>query len=402
MSPPDNVSNPDLEGRKARSDFSRNANFLLMNGELKQCARLLRNLTELRDKILRTRNRLEFEQKKAEHTRRFWNETVQELMKTQREALISRTWESSYDKVAEVQERLESDYDNLQSQENTTKQLRDELSNHEFRSMAEESAFTDAVTSLSTSLGFNTADSQYERLSLETTPLTSETFPSLLANYYDRKGDIGVHLERLGDLDDSFHEAAARRGLLADQDFPFDEPESSYRRQYDGQRQEILAEVHAAEMDLERLAYECKAAGLDLETGLTRSASSSSVESEQLEIGNEGRVTYLIPARPGLVAMPGQIHAPSTYLTTRLHHSDSTRVGCDPSPSKRRRQIYQWLDALSPTPAWPTDDMRHEGTRSTASQPEFIPNPRDTDRHGRCNSLPARPSMDRHDGNTRK
>ncbi|KAK5719524.1 RasGAP protein [Elasticomyces elasticus] len=167
--------------------------------------------------------------------------------------------------VIAIFEEFQTEMNTLREQEEASWGKRNQLTSLEFGLRGQEDALAEAVAHL-TDVGKarfveTNADAQCEH---SVTGTVSDT-PSILARYFDRKGDIHLQEERLQRLEEKTAKERLRRNYLQDQDrrneltVADDEFEDAYQRQ----RQVYLTAIGAAERDSEELAAQCKARDLD-------------------------------------------------------------------------------------------------------------------------------------------
>lgn len=81
--------------------------------------------------------------------------------------------------------------------------------------------------------------------------------PLILAQYFDRKGDVGIFQERLQDLDSYHEEGQLTRDMLTERGDDLDVPDDQFRSEYLERRREILQDLESAEVDAEQLRTRC-------------------------------------------------------------------------------------------------------------------------------------------------
>lgn len=107
---------------------------------------------------------------------------------------------------------------------------------------------------------------------------TRSSTPTLLAKFYDKKGDVGVFRERLGELDYNYQEGLAERELIQDRGDAVDLSDEQYQEKYFRERGIILNDLEKAEQEVVKLAQTCKELGLET-TVHARNSSSEAVSS---------------------------------------------------------------------------------------------------------------------------
>ena len=224
----------------------------------------------LRDQNLQLRSKLDFEQQKLRDVRCFERES--------RKALVAALNPCSGN-LHDLATQCERDFAEVEAQETVTTQLQNEVSNLEFRLMAEEQSLVVIIPLLLPKVGVNVADIGNAEGALSVSEEALTEIPSLLERYYDRKGDIGIYCERLQNLREDYLEASETRELLNDQGQASEISEEEFQRIYGFQRLHIVSELEAAKHDAQILAQQCMDAGIRIETN--RPASSTGAESSE-------------------------------------------------------------------------------------------------------------------------
>ena len=225
-----------------------------------------RTLSRMRDKVLQTRSHLDFEEQSLAHTKGFVNESMQDFMQSQRDMMVQRTFEARHQQLCELYDQCQNYQATFEAQKKVTDRIKHELNNLEYRLLQEDQDFMMASTSVVQSFGVDPAALYMSESQATVSEISSSEVDPLLQRYYDRKGDAGVRLERLQDLNYSHQEEAREREFIADRGDPLELSEDDFLADYVTQRQQIIAEFEEAEADAERLAQECKIAGIDIES----------------------------------------------------------------------------------------------------------------------------------------
>jgi hypothetical protein len=175
----------------------------------------------------------------------------------------------------------------------------------------------------------------------------SET-PPLLAQYYDRKGDIGIFRERLQELEYHYQEELDERDIAIERGDPLDVSEEQFNKNYELQREAIIFDLTQAENDAQTLAQRCRAEGLEI----TERRPDSSEEA----------------ALSPLQALPDAREVQMS-AKHRPDSSASTTSGDYLSPRGRIR-VRGWLATLSDpgTPALPAEDLANIEADETLAQ----------------------------------
>ncbi|KAK5696196.1 RasGAP protein [Elasticomyces elasticus] len=155
--------------------------------------------------------------------------------------------------------------DALREQEEASWGQRNQLSSLEFGLRDQEQALVEVAAHLTDVGKARLENSDADAQSDYAVPATASDTPSILTRYFDRKGDIHLHKERLQRLEERTEKERLQRNYLQDQERrdeltgSDDEFEDDYQRQ----RLVYLTAIHAAERDSEELAAQCKARDLD-------------------------------------------------------------------------------------------------------------------------------------------
>lgn len=229
-------------------------------------------LQRLRDELLQCRSGLVFEISKEEESERFADESVDNLMAALHLAIGSSDLIAQYGDLVNLEQRARNDVQELRNQRIATKGLREHLSNLEFHVMHCEDEFAATVSAISAALGIT--DEEVRLVSRDTSVAgesVSDT-PSLLAQYYDSKGDVGIYFERLVELEYSYSEDTVQRNFLADQGHISPETDEEFEAKYIQRRNEINVKLGSARAEAARLEEECRQAGYEIPVKSTSEA----------------------------------------------------------------------------------------------------------------------------------
>ena len=158
-----------------------------------------------------------------------------------------------------------SDYDAVIDQEKTTTRIGDDLSNLEFRLAAEQEEVqkrmhsSNFISEVQKEM-MNEAYAQSEQSSRSS---SESSIPPLVAEYFERKGDIGIYYERLQELDFNHEEGLMERGFLHDRGDPVEPSDEEFQSNYKSQRKQIEYDLETAEEEAEMLRKRCEDEGLD-------------------------------------------------------------------------------------------------------------------------------------------
>ena len=237
-------------------------------------------------------------------------------------------------------DQYHSDYDILMIEEAKLKAVMEELSSLEFEikelheSMRTRLASRHFVRDLYTALGELSLEPLY---SSKATSKAGTKTPSLIDEYFDEKGNLGVFRERLQELEYWFNEGLLERALIADRGDPLDVTDEQFQQTYDVRRKDLIEDIETAEMKAMVLAQQCREAGLDIDR--YRNNNPSIQDASTAGRANSVRGIY-IPGdeEPGMALVP-------------LHEVKSH----SPAGNRSSSKINTWL-------------------RTVPNQPEYDPN----------------------------
>lgn len=352
--------------------------------QLQASRKHLRKIPRLRDRILEIRTKLEMEQKRCEDHRVWLNESLEKFMKAAEDAVETGSLTSSFSQMTELFEQLKIDHTNLIAQEAVTKQLQCNLGNQEYETMTAEKQLGDIFAILLSTLDLEFEDSECEDMESIEPPTTRSGYENpLVADYYTRKGELGILRERLADLDYEHRVELADREVKIDQAILLNETPSEFRRRFESVRERINIQIISSEAHVRRLEEECKMAGFDIGSEKASSAESQnddhSIQQPELE---PGKVIYIIPGR---LKHPIASDAADTSAvpTTRLR-SEATTTYAKPNPVSDREFVHQWLHDITSDPGSDPSEGEHGerslGTRSEEAVTERVSSLGDTDR----------------------
>lgn len=216
------------------------------------------------DKTLRTRHRLDSEQQKLESCRRFERESSKDFMQAVRLAMLHSTVEAAFGELNAYYEQYQTDFENLEKQETLTGTVQTELSNLEYRLMSEETELVGPVRTFLSTLGVNLDGEHFIQSTASTPrPAPSDT-PSLLRQYYESKGDVQIHQERLEELVIDHRDELEKRDFLTDRGDVVSPSDEEFKRNYEQQYGKIVADLKTAEAETTLLLDQCKTAGIEV------------------------------------------------------------------------------------------------------------------------------------------
>ncbi|KAK3115371.1 hypothetical protein LTR53_005362 [Teratosphaeriaceae sp. CCFEE 6253] len=225
-------------------------------------ARRARKLGRHLGKILLERTRVDYQQASLMHNLRFLDESVEALSAALWSSDLAESAPERVQKVSELQLQFRSDYEAVRGQTETLRGLQNNLNTLEYRLQHKEKALADAITSLAGHLPPD-ADEADSSEGHEVASAVSD-IPTLLRDFYRRKGDVGIFLERLDGNDQAYRDARAERELVADRGEELLITDEQFEREYSTQHEQILSDLIEAEADIVRLQLLCGQAGLEI------------------------------------------------------------------------------------------------------------------------------------------
>ena len=384
---PGDQSRAVLNAQTSDPSFSRNCpvcsdtNVGIHSGRV--LARRLWQISCRRDKILEVRSQLAFEQQNLEYASGFEHESIQQLMEFLQDAVRNGKLETRCTELSALYDQCQDDRASRRAKELQISSLRADLAILEYRLMEKE-------RELALYLGNNlNAIALSEDASTDPTSPSTDV-PSLLEKYYDRKGDIGIQIERLQELKDRHREEKIHRDFMADRDEPTNDTDEEFRLRYEEQRQHILDTLAAARWDVHELQVACEGAGLLIKPESTDAF--ANLEAHTLDSRGvlDASRSPSIP-HPGTDCGIGHL-SPSIKMRRTRDLFDSMPQQSSPDLS---RGVVQWLeDVCTASPSrsspsmWQHLDMEALDLASGNIQtPEIRPGSNSNKRwHCRCSS----------------
>ena len=228
----------------------------------------VRRLEKLADKTIMKRYEFEHEQQTLESCQDFVQQSTDDLVGAVDSLLVGENLDLLRPRIAELRSRCRTDTETFKQQAARVKELSHSLRQLECELKGKAERLGKNLDAANQALLYSqpvrsTGSQSSLESSDESLDLSSHSdTPTLLADYYDRKGDIGVFRERLVELEYNYHDDLAERELVVDRG---DEPHVSdehYYQDFVTQRRVILDDLSAAERDVSLLAARCEAAGL--------------------------------------------------------------------------------------------------------------------------------------------
>lgn len=209
------------------------------------------------------------------------------------------------------------DYQALCQQENLIKERTDDLSNLEFLLTERLTMVLKAMRSRDLAHNLRT-EMLDENLSISEiiSPTTSlGDMPPLLASYYSRRGDVGIIVERMQDLEDTHEEGREARAFLEDRGEPLEVAEDEFERNHQARKRQLEQELETLQAEAALLKRQCEDEGIDtdarrvadlsLYTGSAELASRNELDSDS-GFQKIRDVRYEPAHRSGLAAAPLQ------------------------------------------------------------------------------------------------
>ena len=167
-------------------------------------------------------------------------------------------------------EQFHTDSEALKTEETKLNDLMDALSCKEYQLAALHQHFAQRLRSkefaghLHSALEQLDLDQDQSISSHRLSGASSET-PSLVAEYFDATGDVGVHEERIQDLEHVFHEGLVARNLISERGDYLSVSNMDFQANYDTRRRKHEDDLRVAQEKAAKLADRCLEAGLDFD-----------------------------------------------------------------------------------------------------------------------------------------
>ncbi|KAK3636178.1 hypothetical protein LTR56_014341 [Elasticomyces elasticus] len=222
-----------------------------------------RKLMRLLDRVLHRRTQLEYQTDSWFRNHKFLDESAEALSAAINATDSHNATQAQLEKIDELRVQYHGDYDSIQSQSRILRSLQSNLSNLEFTLKAKESTLLHIIQTAAGPLASNTSGSDSHD-AYTATSIKSNTH-ILLRQYYDRKGDEGIYMERLQEHDIFYSEGIVEREMVRDRGDPLPLGDEQYEREFRDQRDIILKDLATAQADVANLRAQCEAIGLDTE-----------------------------------------------------------------------------------------------------------------------------------------
>ena len=219
--------------------------------------------------------------------------------------------------------QYDQDYHALWHQEDTVTQQMDELSNLEYHLQNKQKTIQQTMKSptFAAHLRAEMLEPSLATSELSSRPKSRSNTPSLVAEYFDKAGDVGIQRERLEELDFSHMEGLQERDFVKERGDQLEVSDEQFVENYNARREEIQQDLEVAQAEAERLRARCTREGLDIKIHRTAAAPS------------------------GVSSSPPASELPDTNLMSsvpRVHELGLPSISfVDPATSSRR--IKGWL-----------------------------------------------------------
>lgn len=175
-----------------------------------------------------------------------------------------QTVDTSFDYVEDVYRRFREDAEAARTQEDKAIRLGDELSNLEYQHGLALEALQNRISAKNFVSELKSDIMQIPVASSEGSNKSSEAeIPSIVAQYFNVKGDVGIYQERLQECEYAHLEGLTEREFLRERGDTVSPSDDEFEENYQARRNEIVQDLRAAEADSEILRQRCVDAGLD-------------------------------------------------------------------------------------------------------------------------------------------
>jgi len=236
--------------------------------------RHLRKLTKLTDTILLKRTQLAHDEQSLVRGHEFLIQSTRELKSALNEFMHYRPGHP-HDQIDDLYTKFCDDQLAVMQQYASVAKSRAEMNELEYKLVSKEQVLAELLSNLAGAQpdAASKAHDELAQLSEDTSEASSRSdTPSLLAKYFDKKGDVSIYKERLEELEAAFKDGQVQRDFIADRGDPLDLSDEQYLASFAAKRDEILRDLAVAERDSEQLALQCGKVGLS--TGVHRTARS--------------------------------------------------------------------------------------------------------------------------------
>ncbi|OQN98509.1 hypothetical protein B0A48_15770 [Cryoendolithus antarcticus] len=203
-----------------------------------------------------------------------------------------------------LRSRLDNDRTRFETQFLEASGLQRQLAELEIRLNRVITRFMDAASHLSELTLANESSNDDTTRAFEVPPSPGSNTSSLtrldpvLAEYYDRAGDVSIMAERLWDLQEQHYHELASRGLREDQAEVLSVADVDFEATYEREHRILKAELDIAAGEVDALRVRCEQAGLDLTAGHRKDEESEVAFEHQSEHKISTGATLLVPFGP--------------------------------------------------------------------------------------------------------
>jgi len=320
-STPFRASTPEQTPSKGKGASGREAD----QDVLHALRRKLSRLAKLTDEVLFKRYAAAHAQATLDSSQAFLQQNLAILIAAIGPVIASAGESSGGQTLSEQHEIVLKDFGAVQTQTSKLKEQREELGelesalkDRQVRLVAFLKKFEERLRGKDAADLGSTFDISLE--SPEDTEVSSrEPMPDLVKQYYSKKGDISILLERLQYAEDEHQEEAFKREFIADRGDQLELSEGDFIERYRLRRQGFLDEIERAKGEAAVLAKECEDAGYDIILG-------------------RGHVNYSeSSSNTGLFVTEDY----------SVHSSSDLNIPRPFSPAPPSSNIHRWLEQLS-------------------------------------------------------
>lgn len=337
---------------------------------------LLRKVISIHDAILQEATKCDYEVQQLEYGLQFAEKSTLEFVQLLNKQIPVLGQTNDVEEFTQLHKRAQEDQQTLVDRIAVAKEAQGNLRTRQFEAITSDTALVLDLKNALEGLGLNTNVSEYNERTVSESSGKEED-PPALKRYYECKGQLGIIMERIGELNHEQKNAIEQRGRLVDQEASLDETDSEFLKPFDDKRAALNDQLIKAETDVQQLEDECIAAGIEIPRVFNEESSDTEAPADDLL--KDKNVTFLVAGPDGPVAIPSRPAVPkdrvaSTYVTSRLH-SGSSDINHSRRPTKQRRHIMEWLEDVSTgevgqttTQAADRDSSPNGGTNAGAAE----------------------------------
>ena len=170
----------------------------------------------------------------------------------------AETHTSDSNNIASLHQRCKADYKAVQRQAAKTTRLGDQLSNLEYHQAIDMKTVQEMMYAKDFVSELKSEAMQAPLAPSEANSKSSESsLPPLLAQYFDRKGDVGIYQERLQECDFNHGEGVTERAFLRDRGEKVVPSDEAFDYNYRTRRREIEEDLRTAQEEVDILRQRC-------------------------------------------------------------------------------------------------------------------------------------------------